>query len=113
MVETFSYAPNYDANADRQPTIKEAAFGDGYEQRQADGINALKEVWNLEFTNRSLTEGNAIDDFLKARGGVEAFYWTPPDGTQGLYVCKQWNRSKRLGNVITISAQFKQVFEAV
>jgi phage-related protein len=50
-------------------------FGDDYEQRQSAGLNRIKEEWALTF-KRPYSIGNAIDDFLTARGAVESFYWT-------------------------------------
>ncbi|MBL0319635.1 MAG: phage tail protein [Alphaproteobacteria bacterium] len=109
---TFTYAPDYGATARREPRTKSVRFGDGYEQRQSDGINTNPEIWDLNFTNWSETDGNAIDDFLAARGSIESFDWTPPGGSAGKFVCRNWSKSYVIGNLISISATFEQVFEA-
>ena len=46
-----------------KPNVTVLNFGDDYEQRQAQGLNRIKEEWSLTFT-RSYNEINAIDDFL-------------------------------------------------
>ncbi len=110
---TFTWNPDYQASADKQPRIKAVAFGDGYEQRYNDGLNPIRQVWTLSFVNRDLAEAAAIDAFLIARNGVEAFDWTPPRAVAaGKYVCKQWQRIPTAGPYDTITAVFTQVFEA-
>lgn len=109
---TFTYAPDYGATARRQPRVKTVKFGDGYEFRQAESINNLPEIWDLTFSNMSETDGNAIDDFLIARNGQSNFDWTPPGGSEGKYICRDWGKTYAKGNRITINATFEQVFEA-
>ena len=113
MSGIFTWNPDYGASVQRQPRTKNIRFGDGYEQRIPDGINALPETWELTFANRDQTEINAIDDFLKARGGVEWFEWTAPrSAVVNRYVCKQWQRQIAIGALDTITATFEQVFDA-
>ncbi|MDX2074707.1 MAG: phage tail protein [Alphaproteobacteria bacterium] len=109
---TFTWTPSHPATADEMPKVKVAKFGDGYEQRQADGINNNLLKWSLNFTNRTLTEAAQIITFLRARAGVEAFDWTDPDGNAGKYVCRSWSRSLPYGNVRSITATFEQVAES-
>jgi phage-related protein len=109
---TFTWLPSYGATAQRQPRVKTVRFGDGYQQRFADGLNATAEVWSLQFSSRDTAEASAIDAFLKARAGTENFDWTPPGGSAGKYVCKSWERTVAQSNYESISATFEQVFEA-
>lgn len=108
---TFTWTPSYNPTASRTPRIKSVQFGDGYEQRFSDGLNPLKQVWNVAFNGRYTAEADEIDAFLIARAGVENFDWTPPGGTAGKYVCKQWDRTIVYGNIENISAVFEQVFD--
>jgi phage-related protein len=109
---TFTYAPDYSAQQTVKPRVRIAKFGDGYEQRQADGINTQAQVWALTFANRSNTDTAAITGFLAARGAVEAFTWTPPDSTASIkVVCREWQKTMNRFNLNTISATFEQVFE--
>mgnify|MGYP000660256638 CR=1 FL=1 len=40
---------------------------------------------------------DTVEDFLKARGSHDAFYWSPPraqsSGDDGLYTAVQWTRT--------------------
>lgn len=108
---TFTWTSSYNPTATRKPRVKVAKFGDGYEQRLADGINTIAEVWQLTFAARTNAEAGQIDDFLKARAAVENFDWTPPNGLAGKYICREWSRTPTHGNAETITATFEQVFE--
>lgn len=109
---TFTWTPSFTARASYKPRVRTARFGDGYEQRLADGINVRPAVWALTFDNRDNTETAALLAFLQARNGVEAFDWTPPYEASAIrVVCREWNKSIAVYNSTTISAQFEQVFE--
>ncbi len=107
---TFDTAPQ-SANLSRQPRVRTARFGDGYEQRVADGINSAPKSWALTFT-RPAAEADVVLAFFVARNGVEAFDWTDPEGEAGKYVCREWS-SALIGPVAkSITATFEQVFGA-
>jgi phage-related protein len=108
---TFTWTPDYNPTADRKPRFKSAKFGDGYEQRSPDGLNPIAQMWGLTFSNRETSEAEAIDDFLIARGGHEYFDWTPPGGSAGRYICRQWSRVLVYYNIESITATFEQVFD--
>lgn len=57
-----------DRGVSRKPTFRilKAQFGDGYEQRVLDGINAKQEEYSVSFANRSPEEVYTIADFLDA-----------------------------------------------
>lgn len=107
----FTWTLSYSPQASRKPRNKFISFGDGYSQRVPDGINNLPEMWNVSFLNRDTTEGYAIDGFLKARGGVEKFQWTTPTGITANFICKEWDLNLAVGNNVTITGIFEQVFE--
>jgi phage-related protein len=108
---TFTYVPDWGAQEDHAPRVKVAKFGDGYEQRGADGLNSDMGVYNLRFSIRNDTEAQGIMDFLKLRGGLENFDWTPPGGTLGRYVCRSWSRVREAYNNNIVTAKFEQVPE--
>ena len=108
---TFIWAPDWRAQQQRRPRVRVAQFGDGYQQRSADGINADPRVWQLTFGNRDDTEAAAIEAFLAARGALEAFDWTPPTGSAGTWVCPQWASTLETYGATTITATFSEVFE--
>jgi phage-related protein len=108
---TFTYTPDYGAQANYKPRVRTTQFGDGYQQRVADGINTRPQVWSLQFNNRTNDDADDITEFLEARNGVEAFDWTPPNGSAIKVVCSEWTKTLVRYNLNTVSATFTQVFE--
>lgn len=108
---TFTYTPDFGAAFEVKPNVRVSKFGDGYEQRQASGINTQPKNWSLRFSLRSDSEANAIETFLAAQAGVQSFDWTDINGVAGKYVCRAWNRVKDRTNLNTITATFEQVYE--
>lgn len=110
---TFTFTPDFGAQASYKPRVRLVQFGDGYEQRQADGINNKPQTWTLQFSNRNNTETDAIKAFLNARAGAEAFNWTPPnESTPIVVVCREWQVATVRYNLNNLSMSFQQVFEA-
>ncbi|MGZ6477657.1 MAG: phage tail protein [Bdellovibrionales bacterium] len=107
----FTWTPEFGAQGDVTPNVSKQQFGDGYQQRQAKGLNPISESWPVAFANRESAEGAAILAFLTARGGVEAFTWTTPEGNSIVVVCSKWSKLLVKGSRWTITAQFDQVFE--
>lgn len=107
-MSTFTYAP---ANAALtvKPRVRSARFGDGYEQRVGDGINNAPRSFALTFT-RPTAEADAILAFFEARGGSEAFDWTPPYGAAGRWVARDWSAQLVQMVAKTISVTFDEVF---
>lgn len=93
--------------------ILEAKFGDGYEQRLADGINTRKQTVSLEF-RVSDADADTIIAFLDARAGVESFDYTlPKEGSARTWVCKRWSGPVALsasGAGSMVTAEFEEVF---
>lgn len=111
-MSTFSWVPEFGASCERAPAVTQVKFGDGYEARNRFGMNTNRENWSLTFANRDADEANAIDAFLLARGGAEAFEWTPPgDSSPKVFVCRRWAKSPQKANLFTIQATFEQVYE--
>lgn len=110
-MSTFTWTPDWGARATVKPTVKTTKFGDGYEWRQAVGINSVVEAWDLSFALRDLDEGNDILDFLTTAGGVQSFDWTNPLGVAGKYVCREWPHSFENFNRLTFNLTFEKVYE--
>lgn len=87
-----------------------AQFGDGYEQTAADGINNKVQSWPVSFVGKS-AKITPIRDFLDARMGYQAFYWTPPLGVQGFYKCKSTTLRALGGGNYELSGTFEQSFQ--
>jgi phage-related protein len=109
-MSTFDFDPA-SASVTTKPRVRTAAFGDGYEQRLADGINNAKRSWALTFT-RPTTEADAILAFFEARNGAEAFDWTPPYGVAGRWVARDWSAQMISMVAKSITVTFEEVFGA-
>lgn len=109
---TFTWTPDFGAGKASKPTISPVKFGDGYEQRAAVGLNTNPKTWNLAFSKRDISEIDAIDSFLDARGAVERFSWTPPRASDPVVVvCRQWSRTYENAAMDSLTATFDEVFE--
>lgn len=108
---TFAFTASFEATESSKPRARKFQAGDGYEQRIRFGLNTNPKEWSLTFANRTDTERDNIVAFLDARGGVEAFDWTPPRGTAGKYVCEEWQVTLSNCNNNQVQATFRQVYE--
>lgn len=106
----FNFSPLAALNVNKAPRIKTAQFGDGYEQRIADGINTTPQKWDLTFRNTQAII-NSIDAFFMSKNGITAFTWTPPEGAEIKVVCQSWSKNLIIKGVYEISTTFRQVFE--
>lgn len=102
------------------PSVRVAAFGDGYEQRIANGINSLKESYTLTFNTRPKAEIDDIVVFLDSKKGVTNFTLTLPDtnnttrtGEKDVkVVCDQYDISYAYDDFYNLSIGLRKVFEA-
>ncbi|MEI9697292.1 phage tail protein [Moellerella wisconsensis] len=115
MTPIFTWVPQKDFTVTNTPNVAVVSFGDGYEQRQQKGINSLLSKYSsLVFIGVDGLCGKSniakeVRAFLKARGAVESFLWTPSDtGVQGRYICRSWSYSK-IGNVYKLTTEFEEV----
>lgn len=109
---TFDFTPDYSPVKSKKPEVSTVKFGDGYEQRYPKGINNNPESWSLQFNQREQSEIQAIEDFLDARAGWEAFDWIPPNQVDTIRVkCSQWTRSEEKALRGNITCTFEEVFE--
>jgi phage-related protein len=69
----FFFTPSYSSSQDIESRTVESKFGDGYAQRQRDGINSNMGTWNLSFEGISDRQAKAIINFVEDKGGVDAF----------------------------------------
>lgn len=111
-MEEFTTQPDYSAQKKMAPRVRRAKFGDGYEQRTLDGLNAKLQEWSLSFKSGT-TEAETIYTFLTDRGGVEAFKWTTPDGKVAAWVCDEHTLTRDNYGWSTVTAVFREVPEAV
>lgn len=88
-------------------------FGDGYSQRVADGLNNIREIWDVIFDNISDTLADTIEAFIDARNGdVEPFLWTPPhEATAKQYTASNFVRQLNSSVTSTLTVTFTQEFD--
>ena len=107
----FMWIPNYNSPVQSTPKVRVIKFGDGYEQRSADGISNNLLVFELHFDLRRTKEAAAMTHFLNLRAGKEAFLFTPPSpyATLKLFKCAQWTNTMVFYDNYSISAQFEEI----
>jgi phage-related protein len=69
------YAPNWPVDIDREPRLSIAKFGDGYEQRNLDGINWMNTTWKCKWTMRPRDVLMTMDAYLTSmQAGAFPFF---------------------------------------
>jgi len=107
-----NYTPSISSRKGQSARVMVAEFGDGYNQRVADGLNSIRAVYSNIWRGIPTTDGQVIIDFLEARLGAESFTWTDPTTQATIDVVSvEWTRSPVSEQYETITAEFKQVFD--
>ena len=118
-------SPDRGISRQSTPRVLTARFGDGYEQRIADGINSINEMFSVTFNNRSAAEVDDITGYFASLKGATSFTYTIPDSTQTSnvapdtagerrlkVVCQSYSQSYHHDGFYSVSATFKRVYEA-
>ena len=109
--------PDKGMSRSTDPVRHTIQFGDGYQQRMVEGINPLKETYNVAFSNRSRAEIDDITAFFESKKAVTAFSFTIPDTNSGRnertikVVCSKWSTTYTNGVGSSVSATFDRVYE--
>lgn len=85
------WVPDVPISAESEWRLKIAKFGDGYEQRMLDGINALAVQWQLQWTTRFKDDLLAMDAFLTNEGASSFEFRDPASGLLYNVFCDAWN----------------------
>jgi phage-related protein len=87
------WLPDAPVSKEKEWRVRVAQFGDGYQQRMLDGINALNVRWNVTFSNRQKAVLIEMDNYLSSMKG-SAFNFMDP-ATEVVYevFCDQWTMS--------------------
>ena len=90
-----------------------AKFGDGYEQRVLDGVNAKQDEFSVSFKNRNADEVNEMAAFFDAYAGKNfEFEVTDHAGNTSIkVVCEDYNIVYIAENYHTLAAKFRRVYE--
>jgi phage-related protein len=102
-----------------KPSVLVARFGDGYEQRVADGINSLQESYNISFNNRTKAFIDDVVSFLDAKNGAANFTFTLPDSNNTTrtgekdikVVCDSYNTTYAYDDFYNLTATLRRVYE--
>ena len=100
------------------PKTHTISFGDGYEQRLADGINNLQQELNVSFSTRPKAEIDDLVAFFESLGGVTKFRFDIEDSNAGSStetikcVCDSWSQAWAYDEYYSLSAKFRRVYEA-
>ncbi|WP_265497943.1 phage tail protein [Providencia rustigianii] len=107
-MEIFNWPIKPGMKTDFTPRIKSVRFGDGYEQRQPDGINHQLRKFNINLSLKPSIAEQALS-FLAKHSGVTSFLFQPEKSKQTIrVVCKKWSSDS--GNIRTsISAEFEEI----
>ena len=116
----FSGAVQPDKGLSRGTTMRVhlAAFGDGYEQRIANGINTKEQTINVAFSTRPKAEIDDLVAFFESLNGVTKFRFDLEDSnesssTESIFcVCDNWNQSWAFEDFYTLTATFRRVYES-
>ena len=113
-----TFAPDKGFTRKKTPTIYKVEFGDGYEQRIANGINNLKQEFSINFATRLKADIDDIADFLELKGGVTPFDYTYADSNESggektvKVVCDSWDQTWEYAEYYSLSCTFRRVYEA-
>ena len=90
-----------------------AQFGDGYTQRQPDGINGKIDVWTVNWENVNDTIRDQIINVLDVVEGWDYIIWTPPDDSveHKFRIPDGYSYTIHSGSIHSISVVLEQVFD--
>jgi phage-related protein len=105
------WTPTWPVRIDREPRMKIAKFGDGYEQRVLDGLNPMQTSWNLQWDMRPRDDALAIDLYLTAQQGGAFDFLDPHTDSIVQVFCDKWSIDWVLkgnkGDYANIAAEFR------
>jgi len=105
MPQTLTFAVDAGVQGSMKFRVRKIKFGDGYTQRQSDGLNNMEDTWPVSTSGRIATVQPLIN-FLETHKGDTSFYWTPPNRAQGLYVCEEYAVQNLVGDEVRVTATF-------
>jgi phage-related protein len=108
----FDWAETNATSLSAEARVRTMVLGDGYEQRAPDGLNPVRQTWQLSFEGSDNAAADAMVAFWHTHAGAAAFDWTPLwAATPIRVVCAAWSRAPATADTSDLSATFRQVFE--
>ena len=116
-VGSLQVLPDKGLSRQSTPRVLRIQFGDGYEQRVAEGLNSSQENYQISYSNRPKAEIDDIAAFMDEKKGVTSFNYVIPDTNNGgettiKVVCDQYNLVYVSDSSYTFTATFRRVYEA-
>ncbi|MBF0786078.1 phage tail protein [Muribacter muris] len=107
-LQHLPFCPQPGFTVENEPRRKVNQFGDGYQQRRADGLNPLLRKYSLTF-NLNPQQAVILDRFFATHGAVTAFYFRERHQSSLIkVVCQKW--TKTVGRThIQFSCEFEEV----
>ncbi len=113
----FGWIPSYDTSFENNFRTIEAKMGDGYSQRQRNGINSIQNVYNLTFAGRSDREVRAITNYIQEKNNVDPIKINTVTSLQGdnyiQYICSSLKVSHKSKNINDLTVTATQVFDTL
>ena len=107
-METFKWCVRPDFQIDSEPKVNSIAFGDGYTQRQLQGINSLLRSYSVEVKVKNKDQLE-VDEFFKKHKGIHPFFFKDPfTGKSIKVVCSKWPAKMGL-NFTEFTCNFTEV----
>lgn len=108
-MKIFKWDVGVDSSSQVKYAVKKVQFGDGYEQRQAQGLAPILESWNVSVVGQK-SYIDEIKKFLDEHGGYKAFMWrVTPDEDYKKYIAASYRRSAKGGGIWKIDLEMQQV----
>lgn len=106
-------SPDAPAEGSETPQVNVARFGDGYRQRAAKGLNHIDMTLTVTFSNLYAVDKDAILQFVRARRGVEPFWWQQPDELMRRWVATRWQLTQQGWDRWAVSVQMERDWSPV
>lgn len=112
----FAFIPAYQTKADVNNTVITAKLGDGYEQRQPNGLNSYNQSFNFVYTSRQNKEIRAMTNFIQNQAGSAPFPVLYPvsslENQPGhLFVCPSISYTTDSFGLVSATVQLNRVFD--
>jgi len=97
--------------------IYTTGFGDGYEQRVANGINTIDQSFSLNFKTRPKAEIDDLVTFFTGLAGVDLCKFTYADSNAGgsetaiKAIASNWTKTYDHGDYYSLSVKLTRVYE--
>lgn len=110
------WLPDWPVSMEREPRIRIAKFGDGYEQRIIDGLNPMQTTWHVSWKMRARTLLVDMETYLTAQYGAAFPFLDPQTEAIVQVFCDswqlQWQHKGRNTDYGDLSADFRRAYGA-